>query len=337
MFSDPRLALAVARGSGAATAQLGAVARQAGNSVSLHGTGGAWIVAAATADVDAFARCGLPLARPQGLQHTQHLLHRRRAAPPTWFPPSWRRSSERGSGAGSAEAPRRSSRRRAPSRRRGSLGGRDLHGPTASTRAAGRGDRRDGLGNEWEWEESPEVTLAIVPSIDEAVEWFNRYSPRFVVSLVSDDAAAHGRFFELVDAAIRRERLHPLGRRPVRAQQARTRSLELAARSPVRPRRDPVRRFGLHGSEPGHPGRPRRRSVATPRPGFAPPYGTWRTPSTRIQVTTILTRFGGRAMTLRTSPLAEPLLDSLGPHCCGNRGLLVDVRARLRCGHGPSR
>ena len=44
MFSDDRLALAVARGSGAAVAQLGAVARQAGVPVSLHGTGGAWII-----------------------------------------------------------------------------------------------------------------------------------------------------------------------------------------------------------------------------------------------------------------------------------------------------
>ena len=33
------------------------------------------------------------------------------------------------------------------------------------------------LGDEWEWEESPEVTIAVVDSVDEAVEWFNRYSP----------------------------------------------------------------------------------------------------------------------------------------------------------------
>jgi glutamate-5-semialdehyde dehydrogenase len=44
LFADPRLALAVARGSGAAVAQLGAVASQAGTPVSLHGTGGAWLV-----------------------------------------------------------------------------------------------------------------------------------------------------------------------------------------------------------------------------------------------------------------------------------------------------
>ena len=45
LFADARLSLAVARGSGRAVAQLGAVARQHGVPASLHGTGGAWIVA----------------------------------------------------------------------------------------------------------------------------------------------------------------------------------------------------------------------------------------------------------------------------------------------------
>ena len=67
LFSDSRLALAVARGSGAAVSQLGSVARQAGIPVSLHGTGGAWIVAAPDADVDVFARSRIQLARPQGV------------------------------------------------------------------------------------------------------------------------------------------------------------------------------------------------------------------------------------------------------------------------------
>ena len=56
LFGDRRLALAVARGSGPAVAQLGAVARQAGVAVSLHGTGGAWIVAGETADEVRFHR-----------------------------------------------------------------------------------------------------------------------------------------------------------------------------------------------------------------------------------------------------------------------------------------
>ena len=55
LFSDSRLSLAVARGSGAAVDQLGAVARQAGIPVSLHGTGGAWIVAGESADAAVFA------------------------------------------------------------------------------------------------------------------------------------------------------------------------------------------------------------------------------------------------------------------------------------------
>ena len=46
LFNDPRLALAVARGSGPVVAELGAVAAQAGTPVSLHGTGGAWMVVA---------------------------------------------------------------------------------------------------------------------------------------------------------------------------------------------------------------------------------------------------------------------------------------------------
>src|SRR5690606_36033176 len=43
MFSDQRLSLAVARGSGAAVDTLGSLAARAGVPVSLHGTGGAWL------------------------------------------------------------------------------------------------------------------------------------------------------------------------------------------------------------------------------------------------------------------------------------------------------
>jgi glutamate-5-semialdehyde dehydrogenase len=54
LFSHPKLGLAVARGSGAAVDQLGGIARQAGIPVSLHGTGGAWIVADDAADKEKF-------------------------------------------------------------------------------------------------------------------------------------------------------------------------------------------------------------------------------------------------------------------------------------------
>ncbi len=59
---------------------------------------------------------------------------------------------------------------------------------------------RDDLGTEWEWEGSPEVSLVVTESVDEAVALHNRYSPRFIASLISDDAAEHERFYAAVDA-----------------------------------------------------------------------------------------------------------------------------------------
>src|SRR5690606_23548612 len=52
LFSDRRLSLAVARGSGPAVATLGGLAQQAGVPVSLHGTGGAWIIAGESASAE---------------------------------------------------------------------------------------------------------------------------------------------------------------------------------------------------------------------------------------------------------------------------------------------
>ena len=58
----------------------------------------------------------------------------------------------------------------------------------------------DALGTEWEWEESPEISLVVVPDTSVAVDLFNAYSPRFVASLISADPAAHDAFYEMVDA-----------------------------------------------------------------------------------------------------------------------------------------
>jgi glutamate-5-semialdehyde dehydrogenase len=58
----------------------------------------------------------------------------------------------------------------------------------------------DRIGVEWEWEQTPEVTLKIVAGTEEAIDLFNRYSPQFVASLISDDAALHERFYTRVNA-----------------------------------------------------------------------------------------------------------------------------------------
>ena len=59
---------------------------------------------------------------------------------------------------------------------------------------------RADLGVEWEWEGSPEVTLHLVDDVDDAVRLCNAHSPHFVGSLISEDPAAHERFWSMLDA-----------------------------------------------------------------------------------------------------------------------------------------
>jgi len=200
MFDDDRLGLAVARGSGHAVAQLGAVARQAGIPVSLHGTGGAWIVAgddAVASDFRAAVRwsldrkvcntlntCCIPAARAHDLvpvfldalteaadaRGTNPKLHvsedSLRHVPAEWFDTEVAIARAEG----------------------------DVTEPKAQPIASDR------LGVEWEWEDSPEVTLVVVDDVADAAARFNAQSPRLAASLVSPDPLAQQRFFEAVDA-----------------------------------------------------------------------------------------------------------------------------------------
>lgn len=200
MFSDPRLALAVARGSGPAVEQLGAVARQVGTPVSLHGTGGAWIVAGERCDperLEAVVKasldrkvcntlntCCLPeasaamlmprvlaglqaAAADRGVAPKLHVTDR--AAPfvdTEWFD----QTVTVGRPEGLVEEP---------------MAERIGH---------------DDLGREWEWESSPEMTITVVDSVPDAVQSFNTQSPRFVASLISDDRDEQDRFWAAIDA-----------------------------------------------------------------------------------------------------------------------------------------
>lgn len=199
LFSDPRLALAVARGSGAAVTQLGAVARQAGVAVSLHGTGGAWIIASAMADPEAFA-AAVYHSLDRKVCNTLNTCCIVAPAADRLVPVF-------------LDALARAGRRRDTSSKLWVAAGSERHVPAAwfapATIRRADGDvvepgtevvAADQLGREWEWEESPEVTLAIVPDIAAAVELFNAQSPRFVASLISADPAEQDRFFATVDA-----------------------------------------------------------------------------------------------------------------------------------------
>ena len=160
LFADRRLGLAVARGSGAAVAQLGAVARQHGVPVSLHGTGerGSWRRSTPTPTV--LADDGRALARPQGVQHAERVLH-----PAIAIAPNLRGDRRR-----AAATCGRTTRHRGGDAR-ASTGDRDRR--ASATNGSGR--------------TRPSIWLVEVESIAEAVELFNRYSPRFAASLISDD------------------------------------------------------------------------------------------------------------------------------------------------------
>ncbi|MBW8815191.1 MAG: aldehyde dehydrogenase family protein [Caulobacterales bacterium] len=199
MFADSRLALAVARGSGPAVAQLGAIARRAGTPVSLHGTGGAWIVADAAADADRlFAAVFHSLDRKVcNTLNTCCIVENRAADLLPVFLEALERAGARRRGcklhvaaADFARLPERWRTARTTVIR--------AEGPVEEPLAEPLADAD--LGREWEWEETPEVSLKIVADAAEAAQLFNALSPRFAAALISEDAEAHARFYEAVDA-----------------------------------------------------------------------------------------------------------------------------------------
>lgn len=200
LFSDPRLSLAVARGSGPAVATLGGLAQQAGVPVSLHGTGGAWLVAGESADADALERavfesldrkvCNtlntacLPETEAErllpALLRGLELAARRREQP---F---------------KLHVTREHRQKLPPELFEQSVLVRRATGEVSEKQAEVLDQEH--LGVEWEWEETPEISLTFVATSDEAVELFNRYSPNFVATLISKDPAEHERFYRTVNA-----------------------------------------------------------------------------------------------------------------------------------------
>ncbi|MEO9213027.1 MAG: aldehyde dehydrogenase family protein [Caulobacteraceae bacterium] len=182
LFSDPRLSLAVARGSGPAVAQLGAVARQTGLPVSLHGTGGAWLVAAADAEIGRFAsavRNSLDRKVCNTLNVCCIVAGRAGDLVPAFL------DALREAGAARGKTPR-------------------LHWVDPPSGGADgivvEAMARADLGREWDWETTPEVSLVVVENVDAAVRLFNRHAPRFVASLIARNPAAHDAFYRAVDA-----------------------------------------------------------------------------------------------------------------------------------------
>jgi glutamate-5-semialdehyde dehydrogenase len=200
LFSDRRLALAVARGSGGAVAELGAVARQTGVPVSLHGTGGAWIVqgeAASAEDLRVSVHHSLDRKVCNTVNVVVVLDERAAEMAPAVL-------GGLADAAAELEVPWRlhvvdGSEHVVPAElfdRRVSI---ERAEGSVEERAATRVAIHE-LGREWEWESSPEISLVVVDDVAEAVALCNRYSPRFVASLVSEDPEEQERFYAAVDA-----------------------------------------------------------------------------------------------------------------------------------------
>lgn len=199
LFADARLSLAVARGSGPAVAQLGAIARQAGTPVSLHGTGGAWLVADESADADRFfAAVYHSLDRKVcNTLNTCCITAARADALIPVFLDALEQAGQRRQGCKLHVA--EADLARLPERWRNARGlVVRAEGPREEPLVETLTDAE--LGREWEWEETPEVSLKVVSGADEAAALFNTLSPRLVVSLIAEDAEAHARFYAAADA-----------------------------------------------------------------------------------------------------------------------------------------
>ena len=168
LFGDRRLSLAVARGSGEAVAQLGAVARQNGVPVSLHGTGGAWIITGSRVDGSRLEKailhsldrkvCNtlntLVITEADGSESLQAL----REAVLALSRPIKIHTEDKDVIGAVADVPNVSVIR-------------DSFDP----------------GTEWEWDDVPEFGVVRSPDVGSAVTLFNGASPQFVLSVVSED------------------------------------------------------------------------------------------------------------------------------------------------------
>jgi glutamate-5-semialdehyde dehydrogenase len=173
LFANKNIGLAVARGSGHAVAQLGEIAQLSGTAVSLHGTGGAWMLVGVKADEVRLAQVversldrkvcntlnviGVPLGKADELisiiAQSVALAGRKRNCVSV------------------------------------------VHACSVSLPILKRcgvelviKPLQDGeLSTEWEWDAVPECSIFVFDDLEHGVETFNEHAPNFIVSLISED------------------------------------------------------------------------------------------------------------------------------------------------------
>lgn len=174
LFTLPGVRLAVARGSGATVALLGAIAEQHGIPASLHGTGGAWLYVEASAGPEAVENA-IVNSLDRKVCNTLNVLVLQRAAIESLGPVCQRALQRVGALAHVVV---------------GSEG--VVQGESGYPRSA--------LGREWEWESTPELSFVVVDDCAQATALINQHSPHFVASILSRREGAFAEFYEGVDA-----------------------------------------------------------------------------------------------------------------------------------------
>lgn len=196
LFTIPDVRLAIARGSGETTKLLGAIATQHGIPASLHGTGGAWIYLADDAPEEA-ARNVIVGSLDRKVCNTLNTLVIPRRRAHTLLPlvlealaerdPSFRLHVAAGS---ESDVPRELFAKQVQVRRADG----EVAEPQVDVIPAAE------LSREWEWEDTPELSLVCAKDDDEAIALVNAHSPRFVASIITADTGRFERFCARVDA-----------------------------------------------------------------------------------------------------------------------------------------
>lgn len=183
LFSDTRLSLAVARGSGETVAELGSIAQQSGIPVSLHGTGGAWLIVGSDVDASRLSR-SIVNSLDRKVCNTLNVVcvQARNAAEVIPVIVS-------------------SAREAALARNTGPLirvveGAEHLF-PAGSVSLV---ESTEALSIECEWENDPEFHVVIVETLEDAVDLFNRFSPQFIVSVISESKDEHSLVWRTANA-----------------------------------------------------------------------------------------------------------------------------------------
>jgi len=179
LFSDSRLALAVARGSGPAVDQLGAIARQSGIPVSLHGTGGAWFLVSADRE-EGRLESTISTSLDRKVCNTLNVIVLERSNLHNDILEVVA-GLEKVATSGPGRVVVHISQENV-----------DAVGllPDSSLidwRIEGTVD----LAQEWEWDTIPEISLAIVDEFNQGIVLFNAHSPQFVLSVISSRQVAH--------------------------------------------------------------------------------------------------------------------------------------------------